>query len=87
MAWGVTEVIVTVTEQLFLPQWISTLAVVGFVVGFPVAMFLAWTFDLTTEGLRRTEIAGRDVLDDFLLKLEGGFDGWHRLVQAMKRVR
>ena len=56
VAWGVTEVIVTIVEQLFLPQWLSTLAVIFFVVGFPVAMFLAWTFDLTHEGLRRTEI-------------------------------
>lgn len=56
VAWGVTEVAVTVTEQLFLPQWVSTLAVIGFVVGFPVAMFLAWTFDLTSDGLQRTTI-------------------------------
>jgi TolB-like protein/tetratricopeptide (TPR) repeat protein len=59
VAWGVTEVIVTVVEQLFLPQWVSTLAVIGFVVGFPVAMFLAWTFDLTSEGLRRTAVTSR----------------------------
>ena len=39
VAWGVTEVVVTVVEQLFLPQWVATLAVIGFVVGFPVAMF------------------------------------------------
>ncbi len=26
IAWGVTEIIVTVTEQLFLPHWVSTLA-------------------------------------------------------------
>jgi len=39
VAWGVTEVVITVVEQLFLPQWISTLAVIGFVVGFPAAMF------------------------------------------------
>ncbi|MDJ0905272.1 MAG: tetratricopeptide repeat protein [Woeseiaceae bacterium] len=43
-------------EQLFLPQWVSTLAVIFFVVGFPVAMFLSWTFDLTSEGIRRTNI-------------------------------
>lgn len=43
VAWGVTKVVVTVSEQLFLPQWVSTLAVIGFVVGFPVAMFLALT--------------------------------------------
>ncbi|MDH3924134.1 MAG: hypothetical protein OET41_05960, partial [Xanthomonadales bacterium] len=59
VAWGVTEVAVTVVEQLFLPQWVATLSVIGFVVGFPVAMFLAWTFDLTSEGLQRTTIASK----------------------------
>ncbi len=59
VSWGVTEVVVTVTEQLFLPQWISTLAVIGFVVGFPVAMFLSWTFDITSDGIQRTSISSR----------------------------
>lgn len=59
VAWGVTEVLVTVVEQLFLPQWVSTLAVIGFVVGFPVAMFLAWAFDLTADGIRRTDVSSR----------------------------
>ena len=59
VAWGVTEIVVTVVEQLFLPQWVSTLAVIFFVVGFPVAMFLSWTFDITAEGLKRTEVSSR----------------------------
>jgi TolB-like protein len=59
IAWGVTEVVVTVVEQLYLPPWISTLAVIFFVVGFPVAMFLAWTFDFTAEGIRRTTVTSR----------------------------
>ena len=59
VAWGVTEVVVTVVEQLFLPQWVSTLAVIGFVVGFPVAMFLAWIFDITTDGIQRTTLTSR----------------------------
>ncbi len=59
VAWGLTEVIVTIVEQLFLPQWVSTLAVIGFVVGFPVAMFLSWTFDITSEGIQRTEVTSR----------------------------
>jgi TolB-like protein/tetratricopeptide (TPR) repeat protein len=59
VAWGVTEVVVTVVEQLFLPQWVSTLAVIGFVVGFPVAMFLAWTFDITADGIQRTALSSR----------------------------
>jgi len=59
VAWGVTEILVTVVEQLFLPQWVSTLAVVGFVVGFPVAMFLAWIFDITPDGIQRVAVTSR----------------------------
>ena len=59
VAWGVTEVVVTVVEQLFLPQWVATLAVIFFVVGFPIAMFLSWTFDVTADGIRRTDVTSR----------------------------
>lgn len=59
VAWGLTEVIVTISEQLFLPNWVPTLSVIVFVVGFPVAMILAWTFDITAEGILRTEISSR----------------------------
>jgi TolB-like protein/tetratricopeptide (TPR) repeat protein len=59
VAWGATEILVTVAERLFLPAWIPTLIVIAFVVGFPVAMFLAWTFDITPEGIRRTTIESR----------------------------
>lgn len=59
VAWGVTEIAVTVVEQLFLPQWVSTLAVIFFVVGFPIAMFLSWTFDLTSDGIQRTVVSSR----------------------------
>lgn len=59
VAWGVTEVVVTIVEQLFLPQLVATFTVIGFVVGFPVAMFLAWTFDITADGIVRTSLASR----------------------------
>ncbi len=59
VAWGATEILVTVAERLFLPAWIPTLVVIAFVVSFPVAMFLAWTFDITKEGIRRTTIESR----------------------------
>jgi peptidoglycan/xylan/chitin deacetylase (PgdA/CDA1 family) len=32
-------------------------------------------------GLTRTEVSGADDLHDFRMKLDGGFDAWHRLVQ------
>jgi TolB-like protein len=59
VAWAMVEVVVTIVEQLFLPQWVSTLAVILFVTGFPIAMFLSWTFDLTASGFQRTTIDSR----------------------------
>ena len=59
VAWGVTEIIVTVADKLPLPAWVSTLAVITFIAGFPVAMFLAWTFDVTPEGVQRTTVTSR----------------------------
>ncbi len=59
VAWGVTEIVVTIVEQLFLPAWVSTLAVIAFVVGFPIAIFLSWTFDVTPDGIQRATIASR----------------------------
>ncbi len=59
VAWGLTEVIVTIVEQLYMPAWVATLTVIVFVVGFPVAMFLAWTFDITSHGIQRTAIGSR----------------------------
>ena len=69
VAWGVTEIVVTVVEQLFLPQWVSTLAVIGFVVGFPVAMFLAWTFDITSDGIQRTDVSSRRATASIMLSM------------------
>lgn len=59
VAWGVTEIVVTITDKLPLPAWVSTVAVIAFIVGFPIAMFLAWTFDITPDGVQRTSIASR----------------------------
>jgi TolB-like protein/Tfp pilus assembly protein PilF len=40
--------------RLGLPDWTVTLVVVLAVAGFPVALILAWTFDITPAGVRRT---------------------------------
>jgi len=45
---------------LHLPAWTMTLLVVLAFVGFPVAVGLAWAFDVTTEGVQRTGSAPAD---------------------------
>ena len=53
VAWVVVQVAETVFEPLQLPPWALTLVVVLAILGFPVAVVLAWAFEVTPGGLRR----------------------------------
>lgn len=57
-AWGVTEASTTIFEHLRFPEWASMLVVILFLVGFPIAVYLSWVFDVTSEGIRRTQPFG-----------------------------
>jgi TolB-like protein/Flp pilus assembly protein TadD len=58
VAWLVVQVAETVFEPLQLPHWTLTLVVVLAILGFPLAVALAWALELTPEGLRRERAAG-----------------------------
>ncbi len=90
VAWGATEIAVTVVDRLFLPAWVSTLVVIVFVVSFPVAMFLAWTFDVTRDGIQRTTIEsrrGKASIAFSLLLLVAGTAGLFFLIQPALESR
>jgi TolB-like protein/Tfp pilus assembly protein PilF len=55
IAWAVTETSSVVLPALQLPAWTVTFVVVFLLVGFPVAMILAWIFDVGSQGIERTE--------------------------------
>lgn len=55
-AWGLAQVVDFVAERLFMPAWLPTVTAIVFIVGFPVAIFLAWVFDLGPNGIQRTGI-------------------------------
>src|SRR5713226_2863893 len=38
-----------------LPNWTLRLVVVLLLIGFPIALILAWAYDVTSEGIRATE--------------------------------
>jgi len=42
-------------EPLRLPDWLPTLVVIILILGFPVAFILAWYFDITSEGIKKTK--------------------------------
>jgi TolB-like protein/Flp pilus assembly protein TadD len=54
VAWGVTEGCSVVFPALHVPEWAMTFVVVFLLVGFPVAMVLAWIFDVGPDGIQRT---------------------------------
>lgn len=60
VAYGVVSwLLIQVTTQLFpvfeIPNWASRMVVFLLLLGFPVALILAWAYDLTPEGLQRAD--------------------------------
>ena len=56
-AWVITEVSATVIPALQLPETLVTIVVVLLILGFPVALVLAWIFDIDPDGIRKTQSA------------------------------
>ena len=59
---GVAFVLVQIIDGTFevmgIPAWVSRLAILLLTLGFPLAVGLAWVFDITPEGIVRTGKAG-----------------------------
>ena len=53
LAWFSIEVANTVFPQFGLPEWSVRAVIIAAVLGLPVALALAWWFDLSTLGVRR----------------------------------
>jgi TolB-like protein/Tfp pilus assembly protein PilF len=53
VAWLLVEMASVVLPALRLPEWTLTLLVFLVVAGFPLALILAWAFELTPEGIKR----------------------------------
>lgn len=58
VAWILLQLGEVTFEPLQLPQWALTVLVVTVILGFPVTVILAWTFDITEDGIVRTRAAG-----------------------------
>lgn len=54
VAWLLIEVADTIFPRLGLPDWAVTLVIALVALGFPIALVLAWAYELTPEGVKRT---------------------------------
>lgn len=84
IAWSITEVVSFLLEAIpVFPVWTKTLVAILFVVGFPVAMFLAWRFDIGPHGIRReaaTTTEGRLAIAGAITLLIGATAGLFYLI-------
>src|SRR5438874_1907149 len=60
VGWLLIQIATQVFPFFEIPNWGVRLIVILVVLGFPVALIIAWAFDLTPEGLKRTEEADRE---------------------------
>ena len=55
VAWLLIQIATEVFPFFEIPNWGIRLVVLAIVIGFPVALILAWAFELTPEGIKRAE--------------------------------
>jgi len=53
VAWLIIQMVDVVSEPLNLPGWLDTVVIVLLAAGFPIAVVLAWAFDITPQGVKR----------------------------------
>ncbi len=60
IAWLLMQIATQVFPFLEIPNWAIRLVIMLLALGFPIALIIAWAFELTPEGLRRTEAADHE---------------------------
>src|SRR6266571_4762241 len=60
VGWLVIQVTATIVPALHLPVGLTTAVVVLTLLGFPVSLVIAWAFEMTPEGMKRTENVSPD---------------------------
>jgi TolB-like protein len=55
VAWLLIQVSTQVFPFFEIPNWAVRLVVLLVILGFPIALFLAWAFEITPEGIKRAE--------------------------------
>src|SRR5438067_6118183 len=55
IAWLLVQVATQVFPFLEIPNWVVRLVIALVVIGFPIALVIAWAFEATPEGIKRAE--------------------------------
>src|SRR5436309_9647975 len=55
--WALSQGIAQVFPVFEIPNWVVRLVIALVVIGFPIALVIAWAFEATPEGIKRAEVA------------------------------
>ena len=55
VGWLLVQITTQVFPFLEIPTWVVRLVIAVVAIGFPIALVIAWAFELTPEGIKRTE--------------------------------
>ena len=55
VGWVIAQIATQIFPFLEIPNWAIRLVILLIVIGFPIALIIAWAFELTPEGIKRTE--------------------------------
>jgi TolB-like protein/tetratricopeptide (TPR) repeat protein len=57
VGWLIAQIATQIFPFLEIPNWIVRLVIALIAIGFPIALVIAWAFEATPEGIKRTEVA------------------------------
>src|ERR1700731_576196 len=57
VGWLLVQVATQVFPFLEIPNWVVRLVIALVAIGFPISLVIAWAFEATPQGIKRTEVA------------------------------
>jgi TolB-like protein len=54
VGWLIIQIVTAIEEPLSLPDWFDTATIILVFIGFPIALIIAWAFELTPDGLKKS---------------------------------
>src|SRR6266480_2047694 len=55
VGWVIAQIATQIFPFLEIPNWVVRLVIVLIAIGFPIALVIAWAFEATPEGIKRTD--------------------------------
>jgi TolB-like protein/Tfp pilus assembly protein PilF len=57
VGWVIAQIATQIFPFLEIPNWVVRLVIALIAIGFPIALVIAWAFEATPQGIKRTEVA------------------------------